>query len=161
MFALELDKASATLENLNPRMEKHGDEKVPACTLKFSTAKGAELLAYFSATLRAHLFETKADLAGEVLQVRYPHLDYPLSLNEEMTGARISIDYGVSKPMEFEDCKVDDFRITPKDGGSVILSFRVACKPDEKQIGKLYLMQEQAVTVTLAPAELPEMEKAA
>jgi hypothetical protein len=36
----------------------------------------------------------------------------------------------------------------------------VQCRPDEKQIGKLYQLQEQAITVTIVPAELPQMNVA-
>lgn len=159
MLTLELDKASAVLENLNPRTEKHGNEKVPAATLKISTSKGADLLAFFEPTLRDTLFIEKPDLAGGVLEVRYPHIGYPLTLDGEMTGAKVAIEYGVKAPMEFDECKIDDFKITPQDGGSVIFSFRVHCKPDEKQIGKLYLLQEQGITVSVTPAELPEMDQ--
>ncbi len=163
MLKLELTKANATLENLNPRMEKHGPDKVPAATLKFSTATGADVLAFFSPTLRAFLFDTEGpkDLADGV-RVRDPHLGYPLTLDHEMSGAHITIDYGVGdNAIVFDECQVDDFRITPMDGGSVILTFRVHCVPDEKQIGRLYLLQEQAVTITLDPAELPEAGKIA
>lgn len=160
MFEFELAKASATLENLNPRMEKHGGEKVPACTLKLSLATSADILAHFSPNLRAFLFNEDAprDLAGGIV-VRDHHMGYPLNRDEEMTGAKVTIDYGVSEKMIFQDCKVDDFKLTPRDGGSVIVGFRVACRPDESQIGKLYLLQEAAITLDVDPPEAPEMMK--
>ena len=161
MLELELDAATATLENLNTRTEKAGPDKMPAADLKFSCAQSADVLAHFSPELRAFLFDEDGpkDLADGV-RVRNPHLDYPLGLDHEMTGASIRIDYGVGKPLEFTECKVNQFRITPMDGGSVVLGFRVQCRPDEKQIGKLYLLQEQGVTLTLEPMELPEMKAA-
>lgn len=158
MLELELTDANGTLENLNTRTEKVGPDKVPAADLKITCPLSADILAFFSPTLKAHLFNTEGprDLA-DGMQVRYPHMDYPLGIDEEMTGAELKIAYGVREPMEFTDCKVNQFRLTPMEGGSVILGFRVQCRPDERQIGKLYLLQEQGITVTLEPADLPEL----
>jgi hypothetical protein len=38
MLQLELQKATATFENFNPRVEKDGPDKVPAADLKISAA---------------------------------------------------------------------------------------------------------------------------
>lgn len=161
MLDFALSKATATLENFNTRTEKSGPDKVPAADLKISCVRSADILAHFSPTLKAMLFNEDGprDLA-EGMQLRDPHMVYPLARDEEMTGATVSIDYGVSKPMEFADAKVNQFRITPMEGGSVIVGFRVQCKPDEKQAGKLYMLQEQGITLTIVPAALPEMKAA-
>lgn len=163
MFELPLTEATATLENLNARMEKAGADKIPAADLKLSVAQSADVLAHFSPELKGFLFDESGprDLA-EGMRLRQAHLDYPIGLDHEMTGATVKIEYGVGKPLEFTECKVNQFRITPMDGGSVVVGFRVQCRPDEKQIGKLYLLQEQGVTLTLTPMELPAIgEKAA
>lgn len=162
MLRLELTGATATLENLNCRTEKSGPDKVPAADLKVTVAQSAEVLAHFSPTLKAMLFNESGprDLA-DGLPLRDTHFVYPLSRDEEMTGAKVRIEFGVGKPMEFEDVKVNQFRITPMEGGTVVIGFRVQCKPDEKQIGKLYMMQEQGITLSIEPAPLGEMKDAA
>lgn len=159
MFAFKLSKATATLENFNPRAEKNGPDKVPAADLKFLVNMGPEALNFFSPTLADFVFDRNGprDLA-DGMPLRDPHMVYPLVRDEEMTGATVLVDYGVAKPMEFADVKVNQFRLTPQEGGTTGVSFRVQCKPDEKQAGKLYIMQEQGVTITIVPAELPEMD---
>lgn len=162
MLRLELTKCTATLENLNLRTEKAGEDKIPAADLKISTGQAADVLAHFSPTLKSFLFNPEAtlDLAGG-MSLRDPHLQYPLARDEEMTGAVVTIGYGPGKPMTFEDCKVNAFRITPHEGGSVVLAFRVQCRPSPEQVAKLYTLIEQGVEITVTPCELPEMGKAA
>jgi hypothetical protein len=91
----------ATLVNLNTRVEKAGaggKDKTPACDLRISTAQSPDVLAFFEPTLKQHLFNDAGprDLA-DGLPLRDPHLVYPLKRDEEMTGVRVSIDYGVSE----------------------------------------------------------------
>jgi hypothetical protein len=73
----------------------------------------------------------------------------------------VSIGYGVKQPMKFEDAKVNAFKIMPMDGGSVILGFRIQCRPTPEQVGKLYQLQESGIELTIEPAELPEIKAAA
>lgn len=158
MFNLELEGVSATLENFNTRTEKVGDNKVPAADLKISCPRDAGVLVYFSPTLRSMLFDEKGpkDLADGV-ELRDPHMVYPLQRDEELVGAEVDIDFGIGQPMKFTDCKVNGFRLTPYAGGSVIVGFRVQCRPDEKQAGKLYTLQEQGITITVRPPQQQEM----
>ena len=158
MLRLELSKCTATLESVNLRTEKHGPDKVPAADLKISAAQSADVLANFSPTLKSFLFHTEGtlDLAGG-MALRDPHLGYPLSRDEEMTGATVEIGYGPGEPMAFGDAKVNAFKLTPKDGGSVIVGFRVQCRPTPEQVAKLYTLQETGIELSLTPAELPTM----
>jgi len=162
MFELELSGVTATLEHLNTRTEKSGPEDVPAATLKISCAQSADILAVFGPELRDFLFEQgPQDLAGSVLVVRDPHLEYPIGTDREMTGAKALIEYGVGKPMQFDDVTVNEFRITPMDGGTVVLLFKVNFKQHDEHIQKLYKLQKKGITLTLVPAALPEMKDAA
>ena len=158
MLRLELAKASATLESVNLRTEKHGPDKIPAADLKVSVAQAADVLANFSPTLKNFLFHTEGtlDLAGG-FALRDPHLGYPLSRDEEMTGATVKIGYGPGDPQVFADAKVNAFKLTPMDGGSVIVGFRVQCRPTPEQIAKLYTLQETGIELWLEPAELPSL----
>jgi hypothetical protein len=160
MFDLALDKVTATLEQLTTRTEKMGPDDVPAATLKITCPMSADILAFFAPTLRNFLFTTEKDLAGEVERVRDDHIEYPMCRDEEMVGATVSVEYGVGDPMRFEDVVVNEFRMTPMDGGTVVLGFKVNCRPSEQQIGKLYILQKKGVTLTLEPPELSEMKAA-
>ena len=112
MLDLDLDKVTATLEHLNTRTEKSGPDDVPAATIKVSCAQSADVLAYFSPELRSFLFDTEGpkDLAGG-MSIRNPHLEYPIGLDHEMTGATVRIEYGVGKPIEFSVQAVIDLLI--------------------------------------------------
>jgi hypothetical protein len=161
MLSLELTAVPATLENFNSRTEKIGPDKVPAADLKFSCPQSADVLAFFSPTLKAWLFDEKSiDLAGG-MALRDSHMIYPLARDEEMTGATVTLDYGVGDKMVFADAEINQFRLDPMNGGMVIVGFRVQCKPTEQQAGRLYMLQEKPVTITITPAELPKMKEAA
>jgi hypothetical protein len=162
MFEFELTAVPGTLENLNPRIEKEGKEKKPAADLRLSVSQSADILAHFSPSLKAFLFNENGprDLA-DGLPLRDPHMEYPLGRDEEMVGATVKLEYGVGEPMVFADAKVNQFKITPMAGGSAIVGFRVQCRPTEIQIGKLYLLQEQAVTLTVEPPEQKKLADAA
>ena len=158
MLRLELDKATATLQSLNLRTEKHGEQNVPAADIDVSVARSADVLAEFSPTLKDFIFDPAGprDLA-EGLPIRDKHLKYPLHRDEEMTGATVLIGYGVGEPMRIADAKVSKFRITPHEGGGVVVEFRVQCKPEPEQIAKLYTLQASQIEISLKPVDLPEL----
>jgi hypothetical protein len=161
MLQLEFSKVTATLENVNLRTEKNGPDKVPAADLKLSVATSADVLAFFSPTLKAFLFNESGprDLA-DGLPLRDTHMVFPMQRDEEMAGADVILDYGLpGSEMMFGEVKVNQFRITPMEGGSVIVDMRVQCKPTPEQIAKLYTLQEMGVTLSLDPAELPKLKE--
>lgn len=162
MMQLELDNATATLESVNLRTEKCGPDKVPAADLKITAPQTADVLAHFSPTLKNFLFHTEGtlDLAGG-FELRDRHMVFPLARDEEMTGATVRIGYGPGEPMAFEDAKVNAFKLTPMEGGSVIVGFRVQCRPTPDQVAKLYTLQETGIELSLEPAELPSLPDAA
>lgn len=157
MLALELTKVTGTFEHFNPRTEKDGPDKVPAADLRISCPMSADVLAHFRPDLKQTLFVAEKDLAGEVLRVRDPHMVYPIQRDEEMTGATVLIDFGIGAPMVFSDAKVNQFRLSPADGGTVYVVFRVQCRPTEEQAGKLYILQEKGITLSIEPAEAKEL----
>jgi hypothetical protein len=161
MLEFKLSKAQATLENFNPRMEKHGPDKVPAADLHISASLSADFLTVFSPVLPKLLWDDSApkDLA-EGMPLRDPHQVYPLGRDEEMTGATVEIDFGIGEPMVFADAKVNQFKITPWPGGQAIIGWRVQCLPDGiEEFGRLCILQGRAITVTVNPPELPEMQQ--
>lgn len=163
MLELELEKQTANLVDFDPKTKKFGGGKVPYAVLAVSCTLSADVLANFSPTLKAMLFDEKGpkDLAGDTMPLRDPHMVYPLDRDEEMTGATVMIDVGIGDPMRFADVVVKDFQLTPLPGGFVVVAFKVHCEPNEAQVGKLYMMQEQPITITLEPMELPKMQDAA
>jgi hypothetical protein len=166
MLELEFDKVVATLVNFNPRAEKNGKERVPAADLSIRVARDADVLAYFAPTLKSMVFDHAGprDLA-EGMPLRDKHMVYPLKRDEEMTGATVTIEYGVKETIELADCRLKGFEITPHEGGTVWVDFTVQCKPDaHKHVPFLYLLQQQGITLSIEPRDeedLPEMGAAA
>lgn len=163
MLRFTLEQVTATLENLNTRTEKSGQDKVPACDLKISAALAASVLDAFEPTLKARYFNENGprDLA-DGLPLRDPREVYPHTRSEEMENVTVKIGYGVGAPMVFTECHVDRFSLTPKEGGTVIVGFRVQCKPEaHEQLPHLYLLQEKGIELWVEPAPLVEMQEAA
>lgn len=160
LIRLALSSVLANFDNFNIRTEKAGDKDVPAADFKFEIAQPADILNVFSPDLKKTLFqEGTIDLANG-LPLRYTDLVYPLKFDQEMTGAKLQIDVGVGDPMKFDDCKVGEFRLTPMEGGSVIMVLRVQCKPTAAQVGTLYELQKHKLTISIVPPELPVMQEA-
>lgn len=163
MLEFKLSAAQATLENFNPRIESHGDETVPAGDLHISLSVPASFLAVFSAFLPVALWDDSApkDLA-DGMPLRDPHQVYPIARDEEMTGVRLAVDFGIGEPMVFADAKVNQFKITPWAGGQATVKFRAQCRPDgPEQFGRLCVLQGRAITVSVDPPELATMQEAA
>jgi hypothetical protein len=156
---LELDQREATIADFNPRAELNGEEKRPAADIRLVIPVNSDILAHFAPTLKAHIFNENGprDLADGP-PLRYPEIG-AFSWNAEMLGAKLIIGTGLKSLMTFEDAKISKFVIDPKEGGGVLLSLRAQVHPDEKQAGKLSMLIQQTVTVSLEPAELPTMEE--
>lgn len=162
MFALTTS-TTAKLTSLTPRIEKHGDENVPAVSLGLAITGPNTLLDLLSPTLRHGLYKP-ADDAGETL----PGIDAPTPLlrtrglekiklkTGDMTGYRLQIEHGIAddSTIDLHDCKVDKWLLEPFEGGSVCLSLRVGTSDvDETYAGRLAMKLGQEVQITLTPPE--------
>jgi hypothetical protein len=162
VHGLELNNANATLESVAMRLEKDGTDEFPAADLKLSVTTDADVLAYFAPMLRQFYYDESGprDLA-QTVPLRDSHMVFPHGRDEELVGAIVTVAYGVGSPMRFADARVNQFKLTPHPGGVVIIQCRVQCRPSEQQIGKLYLLQSRAVTLTIEPANQPRIGEAA
>jgi hypothetical protein len=159
---LQLSAQRAFLSNVNARAEMKGEEREPAADLaiRFDTAN--DILANFSPSLKSLLYyfddARPADLAdqgkaaepGYAPHLRYPMLDAPIKWNDEMLGAECRIQTG-NQTLFLRDVKVNAFKFTPKDGGTVTVEFRVQAHPDEKSFGKLCTMIQTEVEISIDP----------
>ena len=83
-----------------------------------------------------------------------PELGYPLKWNDEMLGASVSVRVPGSKSeITLEACKVNNFFMEPRDGGTISLSFRVQCHPDQRAFGVCCTLVQQEVEVTIEAGE--------
>lgn len=160
MSQFQLCRQVAKIDSFNPRAEKHGDENVPAGDIKFTTTGHSSMLDAFNRGLRPLLYR-KADLVGEqqallegddLTALAMPNLK-PLRLDEDYPGYRLEISEGLefSRPIVMDDVELSGFVFEPAEGGSVKISFRAACHPDEEISGALCQLIQESPYITLVP----------
>jgi hypothetical protein len=163
MLQLEIEDTDAVLQKFKPDMEKlkGSSVKKPVAVLTLSMTLEADALAFFEPTLKDRYFVTGAYDLIEGLVLRDRNDVFPHDRNEQMFGARVKLGTGLGPAMEFAESSIDGFKLSPVDGGFVVLVCDVKVEPDETQAGRLYMLQEQKVVLTIEPRELPEMRHAA
>lgn len=122
----------ATLAGVTPRVEKHGDEDVPAVSLQISVEAANTLLDSIDPAIRQALYMAVAgqdnlpgiDPATPVL--RCNSFDQ-ITLTQAYEGWKLEIDDSIDEdnPMTFGLCKVDKLRVDAKQGGSIVLKMRI------------------------------------
>lgn len=151
------------LHNVNGRKEHHGEELVQAVDLSLSGNFPNSALTMLHAALLPAMFTQAGPAASDDVQremdlpvadlpnMRFSKLGYPLKWDLEIMGATLSIHYGAGKPIVLSLCKVKDFRVTPLEGGTVEIAFKLSCAAniDEKILGKLGIMSGTDIEVTL------------
>jgi len=156
-----LTSRPAQFASFNPRSEKHGDESVPAADLKLVCNVAADALDAFDRGLRPLLFhkanavdDDLADQGSEAPNLRFGERLLPsLRWGAKLAGYRMQFHVGTTgdHDVEIEDCAVNKFEFSPKEGGTVVITFRVQCHPDEHQAGRLSMLIGQQVDVSLTP----------
>jgi hypothetical protein len=183
MFELS-QPTTVTLDNFQTRMQHHGDQLVPAVDLSLTWKTHNSALDALVPGLREMLFEkaepepeaeqAEMDLPVDELGVIRFALKYPLRPLLDLHGMRLVVEYGLGgdrSDIVLSQCHVGKFEVTPINGGSVELAFKVSSAKDidEDVTGRLPLMQQQDIVVrltapevqadTTAPlADLPEAE---
>jgi hypothetical protein len=158
-----LEPQSAVLTTLTPRTERHGDEDVFAVSFGLTIEGPNTLLDKLSPTLRQALYKP-ADEATDQL----PGVDVPtpllrasgidlLTLKGALQGWTIGIEHGIEEEpaIVLGDAKVDNFRVRPKQGGTVELMFRVGSNDiDTTEAGLLCGKLKQEIAFTLKAPEI-------
>ena len=146
-----------TLKSVNPRMEHHGDELVPACDIHVKFTAANSFLTEFDAGLKAAIYHAgdQADLDSEHLpSLRFPHLG-KLSWGQEFIGYSMTVHDLVSPALDrkIELCDINKVSFDCKDGGSVEYAFKVAFSADDlsELVGWLAGHIEQEIVVSLMP----------
>lgn len=148
--SFDLSHVTGTI-HYNPRRELHGPEKEPAATLTFSVQLKADDLAMFHSDLRsAFYFNPHKPVNGgaspvdDANDLRFVEMVSSVKWNREIVGGDLTLHKGLGgrSDVRIPVDKVDDFRFDFLAGGIFELSFRVACKPDERQSGALAMMQD-------------------
>ncbi len=160
MFSLE--NQPATLTSVTPRTEVHGDERVFAISLGLKITGPNTLLDKLNPTLRHMVYMAKPDEEPELsgFEVSTPLLRCTvvdlLTLKGALEGWTLSIDAHLDPedPIKIGGCRVDKFRCSPSQGGTVDLMFRIGSNDiDQDEAGWLCSHLSQEITITLTPPE--------
>jgi hypothetical protein len=139
VITFKLAEREVRLAHYNARKETHGDADIDAADLKFEVDMAMTEMEMFHPALQSALYDqTKADVAGASTTLLFPRLK-PLAWEDAVAGGRVVVHHGLNGAgdMVLSNAVVDKFTITPREGGSVGLTFRVQFHPDEAQAGKL------------------------
>lgn len=156
MFQLT-SPTEVTLKTFTPRTERHGDDEVSAASLGLKFTGPNTLLDILQPGLRDMLY--KAVEGQDQLPGVDPHTPLlrakgveSVKLGACFEGWTLKIDRGMdeSDPFVIGGARVDKFVVTPHEGGSVELDFRIGSSDiDETEAGWLYGHQKQDITITL------------
>jgi hypothetical protein len=162
MFELT-EFTEARLASVTNRIEKHGDEDVPAITLSVVITAANTLLDTIDPGLRHALYKAKPDEVPELpgMEAHTPILrtncidTVVLTTSHEGWKLLVDDDIDESDPMAFEGVKVDKLRVDAKQGGSIELTARLGTSDvDADRLGKLGMHNGQSIWVKLLKPEV-------
>jgi hypothetical protein len=164
MFQIQ-DFCEAMLSTLTSRVERHGEDDVPAVSLGLELTVANTLLDVIDPQIRQTLYKAvdgQEDLPGVEAStpvLRCNSFDrHTLPVKYEGWTLQIDDGFDETKPMSFGSCKVDKMSVEAKQGGSVVLRMRVGTSDlDAARSGFLGMHVGQPVWITLmAPEPKPE-----
>lgn len=147
----------------------------PGAKLKLTVSLSNDVLTEFDGSLRAFLFtqaagEGKAqkslegvkDVSDAPALTKIGEKVGTIAWHHEFTGYRTVFDLGLGRKesnIELEDCKLYQWRLTPKDGGTVVCQFSIDA-PDvpEKSWGRLAKQKGREIEIQLHPPEVVQGE---
>ncbi len=149
------------LDNLTTRTEKHGDEDMPAASLKCSIDMANTILEEFAPGLLASLYERREKEQAELIKndmlpdLKFHHMK-PIAFDLELENYRFLVVNNIEHSHNdyiVPDCTLKNFKFELKDGGTVNISFTINCSPEPDAIAYFYEQQKHNVLMTL---EAPE-----
>jgi hypothetical protein len=171
MFELETaTKAKLTDVVVLSQKNRQPDEN-PGAKLSFDMALSNDSLVLFDGALKSTLFtkngrgDGQATLDGVAVVSDKPNLTgigqhvSVLHWELELTGYSLIIDHGMGgkSNIEIEDCTLSNFRIAPKEGGTVQVKFDAeSANVAEKAFGKLATLKTREIQITLTPPSVEQ-----
>lgn len=156
----ELPTTTAHLVSVTNRAEKHGEEEVPAVSLSLKIEGANTLLDSLSPTLRTTLYTTEpgqpTPLPGiepSTPKLRTEGIEY-VAGSGVLEGWTVTVEHGIDEEsaVVLKSCKLDKWRVEPKQGGQIVFSFRVGTSAvDARIMGLLAVKVGQEVSITVDP----------
>lgn len=157
-----LQKERCKLAHLNVRGELHGEETVPAIDLKFEFDTANNVLSKLHPDLRAAFYraDDNRDLIGgdHLPALKFPLLDPMIGWDIEIPRVvlRVHADDG---DLVLAGGKVNAFKLTLKEGGTVNWKFRAQFSdPNKEVLAALSGLLQQVIPITLESRDEGEQE---
>ena len=144
-------------------------DESPGAKLTVEMTLANHVLIHFDGRLRGALFEKAT--GGDQLDGVEAVSDLPsltgigaklgtFKWNHDLSGYGFTIIYGTGRSdsnIAIEDCKLSGWRITGKEGGTVVLKFNVeSANVTEGQFGKMAHLKARDIELTLTPPDVNE-----
>lgn len=164
----ELEKQTVTFANFNARTELNGETRKPASDISCRAQLPNKIRDSFFPGLLEMLYERpkNPDLAEQgspdaPTALRMPLLGLPLDWDLVLDNRTLTIDYGLGDEQSnivMPECKVHKFKITPQNGGTVLVAWQISAHPDAKQAGWLYDHQQTDIVISLVEVKQAEAQ---
>ncbi|MEY4429139.1 MAG: hypothetical protein RLZZ182_1828 [Pseudomonadota bacterium] len=170
MQAFELPSGTyVTITKTTPRKEHHGDDLVQAISLRLSWTTTNDSLAKLHPNLKAALYwkqpgEEAQERIGGVPEItpnlRVPTMATPVTVEASFSGYTLTIDHGIdeSTALELYGCSLEKFKVDPKEGGSVTISWSVSSNKSvtPELVGALCGLEGDEVTLQMVAPVVQE-----
>lgn len=169
MFSTECEEI--LLSNVNLRTENHGEENVGAADLSLKFEAPNNLLEKFEKGLVKRFYRPYQKGDDKTPELEMEHKDYfpvlqckkikTISWEEKYPGYRLRI----MNPLEdkcdvlLSDVELKGFRFELKEGGTVIVNFKVGCVPRGNDVAYLFEHMGSNISVTLEPPSAEDLLK--
>ena len=166
-FELESPTKAKVIEVLVLSQKNRQPDEDPGAKLSLQALVANDVLIGFDGVLRGMLFmrdarsntsERQGTLDGvppvsDLTQLTPvgSHIK-SLKWHDELTGYRLRIDHGTGGPSDIiiDDCVIDNFRLQPQEGGTVLVKFDLeSANISERTFGKLAKLKSVDVQITL------------
>lgn len=173
---LNTEKREASLQNVNLRIQRHGEDRVTAADLKFEFSLGSQDLDSIAPGLKETLY--RQPTTGDQMQLgtgpegwtvlRHPDLE-PVRIKGKFPGYELALGLPHQDPANGEwfglvDVELKKVTVDPKDGGTVVVTVTASMPVDDDEVGEItaflragdVLLTLNPPTATEAPAVAPD-----
>jgi hypothetical protein len=182
MSELKFLRIKAKVTSLNVRQELHGEEHKLACDIHIEfDAPNRSLDKLDPLLLQCFYWKNPAGANQEELEgiervtdfpnLRFEHLAVPVKWLDKFEDGEFRVHHGDDPDDDIveREVKINEIKVTPKEGGTVRWGVRVQCHPDEADLARLATVLQSEVTVTVdsdpddeaEQPNLPTLEKPA
>lgn len=174
MSELKLFKVRARVASVNGRQELNGEEHRLACDIGIEVNQSNRFLDKLDTRLLETFYwknpsgaNDQAELEGvervtDFPNLRFEHLVTPIKWAEKFEDGEFRVHHGddPADDIVLREVKINEIKLTPKEGGTVLVGLRIQGHPDEGDLARLFTVLQSEVTITVDTDPDDEEEQA-